>query len=35
MAQMNKPTDDDKAWFDDLLPTDPNVLRKPMFGQLA
>jgi hypothetical protein len=32
---MNKPTDDDKAWFDDLLPTDPNVVRKPMFGQLA
>ena len=35
MAQLNKPSDDDKAWFDELLPTEPDVLRRPMFGQLA
>lgn len=32
---MQKATDDDKAWFDELLPDDPGVVRRPMFGQLA
>jgi TfoX/Sxy family transcriptional regulator of competence genes len=32
---MNKATDDGKAWFDELLPTDPDVVRRPMFGNLA
>jgi len=32
---MEKPTDGDKAWFDELLPDDPDVSRKPMFGQLG
>ena len=32
---MQKATDDDKAWFDELLPDDPDVVRRPMFGQLA
>jgi TfoX/Sxy family transcriptional regulator of competence genes len=35
MAQLSKPSEDDKAWFDELLPSDPDVQRRPMFGQLA
>jgi len=35
VPSMNKPTDADKEWFDSLLPTDSDVVRKPMFGQLA
>jgi TfoX/Sxy family transcriptional regulator of competence genes len=30
-----KPTDDDKAWFAGLLPEDPDVSQRPMFGNLA
>jgi TfoX/Sxy family transcriptional regulator of competence genes len=30
-----KPTEDDVAWFDSLLPDRPDVWRKPMFGNLA
>jgi TfoX/Sxy family transcriptional regulator of competence genes len=30
-----KATDDGKAWFDELLPTDQDVVRRPMFGNLA
>jgi hypothetical protein len=32
---MNKPSEDDKAWFEELLPDDADVMRRPMFGQLA
>jgi TfoX/Sxy family transcriptional regulator of competence genes len=34
-ATFPKPTEDDVAWFDELLPDRPDVRRKPMFGQMA
>lgn len=33
--EMGKPTEDDKAWFDRLLPEHPDVTRRPMFGNVA
>jgi hypothetical protein len=33
VAQLNKPSEDDKAWFDSLLPADPVVVRRPMPGR--
>lgn len=33
--EMPKPTDDDKEFFRSLLPDDPRVELKPMFGNLA
>ena len=32
---MEKATEEGRAWFDDLLPSDPDVTRRPMFGNLA
>src|SRR6476469_7911240 len=34
-AAVPKPTDADKDWFVDLLPTDDDVTKRPMFGNLA
>jgi TfoX/Sxy family transcriptional regulator of competence genes len=33
--QIPKPTDQDKDWFRSLVPDDPRVEIKPMFGNLA
>jgi TfoX/Sxy family transcriptional regulator of competence genes len=30
-----RPTDADRAWFDELLPARPGVTRKAMFGNVA
>jgi TfoX/Sxy family transcriptional regulator of competence genes len=32
---MEKATEAGKAWFDELLPADDDVTRRPMFGNLA
>jgi TfoX/Sxy family transcriptional regulator of competence genes len=33
--QIPKPTEDDKAYFRSILPSDPRVEVKPMFGNIA
>jgi hypothetical protein len=33
--KMPKPTDEDRRHFEELVPDDPRVVVKPMFGQLA
>ena len=33
--QIPKPTEDDKAYFRSILPADPRVEVKPMFGNIA
>jgi TfoX/Sxy family transcriptional regulator of competence genes len=35
LRAMIKPTEEDFAWFDRLLPEHPGVTRKPMFGNVA
>jgi TfoX/Sxy family transcriptional regulator of competence genes len=34
-VQIPKPTDDDKEYFRSILPPDPRVEVKPMFGNIA
>lgn len=34
-VQIPKPSDDDKAWFHSVVPDDPRVEVKPMFGNLG
>jgi TfoX/Sxy family transcriptional regulator of competence genes len=34
-VQIPKPTEDDKAYFRSILPADPRVEVKPMFGNIA
>ena len=33
--KIPKPTDEDKAWFQSLVPDAPGVTTRPMFGNLA
>jgi TfoX/Sxy family transcriptional regulator of competence genes len=35
LMQVPKPTEDDKAYFRSILPSDPRVEVKPMFGNIA
>jgi TfoX/Sxy family transcriptional regulator of competence genes len=35
LMKIPKPSDDDKAWFRSLVPDDPDVEVKPMFGNLG
>jgi TfoX/Sxy family transcriptional regulator of competence genes len=34
-VRVPKPTDADRDWFSELLPTDPDVVKRPMFGNVA
>jgi TfoX/Sxy family transcriptional regulator of competence genes len=34
-SPIPKPTDADKEWFASLVPEDPEVTQRPMFGNLA
>jgi TfoX/Sxy family transcriptional regulator of competence genes len=34
-VRVPKPTDADRDWFVELLPSDPDVVKRPMFGNVA